>query len=212
MLDTTYQTMPDAEARYFSSPAEFRQWLRANHAKATELLVGFHKQHTGRPTLTWPESVAEALCFGWIDGVRRRVDDARYTIRFTPRKATSIWSAVNIALMETLIAEGRVQPAGLRAFERRREARSAIYAYEQRQAATLAPEMEREFRANHAAWRWFESAPAWYRRNTLWWVVSAKRPETRARRLAELIAASAEGRTIARLTRADGKARGDGSA
>jgi uncharacterized protein YdeI (YjbR/CyaY-like superfamily) len=204
--------MPDTEARYFTSPAEFRKWLRANHAKATELLVGFYKRGTGHPTLTWPESVAEALCYGWIDGVRRRVDDERYTIRFTPRKPTSIWSAVNIALMEKLIAEGRAGPAGLQAFERRREAKSAIYAYEQRQTATLEPEMEREFRANRAAWRWFESAPAWYRRNTLWWIVSAKRPETRARRLAELIAASAEGRTIARLTRADVKGRGDGSA
>ena len=202
--------MPDPV--FFSTPKEFNRWLAKNHDRETELWVGFHKVHTEKPSLTWAQSVDEALCYGWIDGVRRRVDDERYTIRFSPRKATSIWSAVNIALMETLIAEGRVRPAGLRAFERRREARTAIYAYEQRQTATLEPEMEREFRANRAAWRWFELAPAWYRRNTLWWIVSAKRPETRARRLAELIAASAEGRTVARLTRADAKARGDGSA
>jgi uncharacterized protein YdeI (YjbR/CyaY-like superfamily) len=188
-------------ASYFTGSTDFRAWLHANHATATELLVGFHKQHTGRPTLTWPESVAEALCYGWIDGVRRRVDDERYTIRFTPRQATSIWSSVNIALMETLIAEGRAQPAGVRAFERRREAKSAIYAYEQRQTAQLEPAMEREFRANRAAWRFFESMPPWYRRTALWWIVSAKRPETRARRLAELIARSAEGRKIGPLDR-----------
>jgi uncharacterized protein YdeI (YjbR/CyaY-like superfamily) len=188
-------------ATYFSSPAEFRAWLDANHATATELLVGFHKQHTGRPTLTWPESVAEALCYGWIDGVRRRVDDERYTIRFTPRQATSIWSSVNIALMETLIAEGRAQPAGVRAFERRREAKSAIYAYEQRQTAELEPAMEREFRAHRAAWRFFESTAPSYRRTVLWWIVSAKRPETRAKRLAELIARCAEGRKVGLLDR-----------
>ena len=193
--------MPNADAIYFASPAEFRKWLHANHATATELLVGFYKQGTGHPTLTWPESVAEALCYGWIDGVRRRVDDERYTIRFSPRKATSIWSAVNIALMEKLIAEGRVQPAGLRAFERRREAKSAIYAYEQRQTATLEPEMEREFRANRDAWRWFDSAAPSYRRTVLWWIVSAKRPETRAKRLAQLIARCAEGRKIGLLDR-----------
>jgi uncharacterized protein YdeI (YjbR/CyaY-like superfamily) len=188
-------------ATYFTGPAEFREWLHANHATATELLVGFHKQHTGRPTLTWPESVAEALCYGWIDGVRRRVDDERYTIRFTPRQATSIWSSVNVALMETLIAEGRARPAGVRAFERRREAKSAIYAYEQRQTAELEPAMEREFRANRAAWRFFESTAPSYRRIVLWWIVSAKRPETRAKRLAELIARCAEGRKIGLLDR-----------
>ena len=188
-------------ATYFTGSTEFRAWLDANHATATELLVGFHKRHTGRPTLTWPESVAEALCYGWIDGVRRRVDDERYTIRFTPRQATSIWSSVNIALMETLIADGRAQPAGVRAFERRREAKSAIYAYEQRQTAALEPAMEREFRANRAAWRFFESTAPSYRRTVLWWIVSAKRPETRAKRLAELIARCAEGRKVGLLDR-----------
>lgn len=193
--------MPNT-AIYFASPAEFRDWLHAHHETATELLVGFHKRGTGRPSLTWPESVAEALCVGWIDGVRRRVDDERYTIRFTPRKARSIWSAVNIALMETLRAEGRVQPAGERAFERRLEAKSAIYSYEQRNTdIRLEPALEKRFRANRAAWRWFEAAAPSYRRPALWWIISAKKPETRERRLAELIARSAAGEKIGLLAR-----------
>lgn len=186
---------------YFPSPAAFRKWLVANHAKERELLVGFHKKATGAPGMTWPESVAEALCVGWIDGVRRRVDDDRYTIRFTPRKAESTWSAVNIALMEKLIAEGRALPAGVAAFGRRKEAKSGIYAYEQRGESALDPADEKRFRANRRAWKWFESAPSWYRRNVIWRVVSAKRPDTRARRLDELIACSAEGRRIPSLDR-----------
>lgn len=189
------------EPIYFPAPADFRKWLAANHSTERELLVGFHKRATGAPSMTWPESVAEALCVGWIDGIRRRVDDDRYTIRFTPRKAASIWSAINIALMETLIAEGRVLPAGLAAFGQRKEAKSGIYAYEQREQAVLDPADERRFRANRKAWKWFESAPAWYRRNVIWRIVSAKRAETRARRLDQVIACSAEGRRIPGLDR-----------
>src|SRR5512144_1912084 len=162
------------EPRYFPTPAAFREWLVANHATERELLVGFHKKASGTPSITWPESVAEALCVGWIDGVRRRVDEERYTIRFTPRKADSTWSAVNIALMETLIAEERVLPAGVAAFARRKESRSGIYAYEQRANSALDPAEERRFRANKKAWSWFESAPTWYRRNIIWRIVSAK--------------------------------------
>ena len=200
-------TTPD-EAIYFERPADFRGWLDANHTTATELWVGFHKTGTGRPSLTWPESVEEALCVGWIDGVRRRVDDERYIIRFTPRKATSIWSAVNVALMERLIAEGRVRDAGMRAFERRSEARSSVYAYEQRGGAELDPESERRFREHPEAWVYFETRPAWYRKAAVWRVVSAKRPETREKRLVELIECSAEGRTVPSLTRATGRAPG----
>ena len=189
------------EATYFASPAEFRRWLARHHESAAELWVGFHRKDAGRPTLTWPESVAEALCVGWIDGLRKRVDETRYAIRFTPRKPGSTWSAVNVRLMETLIAEGRVLPAGLRAWERRREARTGIYSYEQRGEATFEPAMEREFRRERAAWAFWESQPPGYRRLTTWWVVSARRPETRARRLAELIESSAAGRRVRGLER-----------
>jgi uncharacterized protein YdeI (YjbR/CyaY-like superfamily) len=191
------------EPVFFATPAAFRAWLDANHATARELLVGFHRKGSGRPSITWPESVAEALCVGWIDGVRRSVDDERYTIRFSPRKAGSTWSAVNIALMERLLAEGRVREAGRRAFERRTTARSGIYAYEQdHDAVAFDAESERRFRSHRAAWAYFQARPASYRKTAIWRVMSAKRPETRARRLAELIACSAEGRTIPSLTRA----------
>jgi uncharacterized protein YdeI (YjbR/CyaY-like superfamily) len=188
------------ERTFFPGPAEFRAWLDEHHADATELLVGFHKKATGKPSMTWPESVDEALCFGWIDGIRRSVGDESYTIRFTPRTSRSTWSAVNIARARELIEEGRMRPAGLRAFEARTDDRSAIYAYEQRHAAKLDPEQEREFRAKAAAWKFFQSRPAGYRRTAIWWVVSAKREETRLRRLRTLIEDSAAGRTLRRLT------------
>ena len=186
---------------YFATPAALRAWLEAHHDSARELWVGFHKKGTGRPSITWPESVAEALCVGWIDGVRRRVDDERYAIRFTPRKPTSTWSTVNIRTMHELIAAGRVRPAGMRAFERRTAANSGVYAFEQPRPAELDPDAERQFRANPRAWEYFQSRPASYRNTALWRVASAKRAETRARRLAELIECSAEGRTIPALTR-----------
>lgn len=185
---------------FFATAAEFRGWLRAHHATERELFVGYHRKDTGTPSITWPESVAEALCVGWIDGVRRRLDDERYTIRFTPRNANSTWSAVNIALMEKLIADGHALPAGIEAFARRKEARSGIYSYEQQERATLDPADERRFRANRKAWAWFQAAPAGYRHTATWLIVSAKRPDTRQRRLDELIACSAEGRRIPSLT------------
>ena len=188
-----------AKPAFFARSAHFRTWLESNHESESELLVGFHKRDSGRESITWPESVAVALCFGWIDGVRRRVDEESYTIRFTPRKATSIWSSVNTKKMRELLADGLVHPAGMRAFERRSEEKSAIYAYENRDTAVLDAASMREFKRNKAAWKFFESCPPWYRRTAIWRVISAKRPDTRARRLAELIACSAEGRAIPTL-------------
>ncbi|HEU4556652.1 MAG TPA: YdeI/OmpD-associated family protein [Longimicrobium sp.] len=184
------------EPHFFATPEEFRAWLQASHATAGELWVGFYKVGTGRPSITWPQSVDEALSFGWIDGIRKRIDDESYVIRFTPRRTGSIWSAVNIKRMGELIAEGRVHPAGLAAFEKRRDDKSAIYSYEQKKTAELPEEYEHRFRENAAAWKFFQSQAPWYRRNTAHWVISAKKEETREKRLATLIADSAAGRRI----------------
>jgi uncharacterized protein YdeI (YjbR/CyaY-like superfamily) len=188
------------EPRFFATSAELRAWFEAHHADADELLVGYYKKGSGRPSITWPESVDEALCFGWIDGIRRRIDDERYSIRFTPRRPRSVWSAVNIKRAGELIAEGRMTPAGLAAFEARDEERSAIYSYEQLRQATLEPEQEERLRANAAAWEWFQSRPPSWRRAAAHWVTSAKRPETRERRLATLIEEAAAGRLPRALT------------
>jgi uncharacterized protein YdeI (YjbR/CyaY-like superfamily) len=197
--------MPDApEPTFFPTPADFRAWLEAHHDQDRELLVGFYKKGSGKPSITWPESVDEALCFGWIDGVRRRVDDESYTIRFTPRQARSTWSAVNIQRVQELTAQGRMHPAGRNAFAARSADNSAIYAYEQRHAATLDPAEEAQFRANPAAWAFFQAQPPSYRRTALYRVVSAKKAETRQKRLATLIDDSAQGRTIRPLTRPTG--------
>ena len=189
-------TKPPAEPMHFATPADFRRWLARHHERETELWVGFHKKATGRPSITWPEAVDEALCVGWIDGIRRSLGDDRYMIRFTPRKPTSTWSAVNQRRMAVLITEGRVQPAGRAAWEKRKAERSGTYSYENRHAAALDAESERQFRANAAAWRWFERQPAGYRKTTIWWVISAKKPETRTRRLQQLIAHSAAGELL----------------
>jgi uncharacterized protein YdeI (YjbR/CyaY-like superfamily) len=183
---------------FFDSPAAFRDWLAANHASAKEVLVGYHKVHTARPSMTWAQSVDEALCYGWIDGVRRSLGADAYTIRFTPRTATSAWSAVNLKRVPELIAEGRMTPAGLAAYERRRAEQAGIYSYENRPHA-LPPELERPFRAKKKAWAFFEAQPAGYRRTAIWWIVSAKRPETRDRRLTQLIALSAAGERLPNL-------------
>ena len=188
------------EPRYFDSPDEFRAWLEEHHATATELVVGFHKTHTGRPSMTWTQSVREALCFGWIDGIRRSLGDESYSIRFTPRKPRSIWSSRNIQHVEELIREGRITPAGLAAYEARTPERTGVYAFEQRHTARLEPEHEEEFRADPAAWEFFQAQPPSYRKTAIYWVVSAKREETRARRLAQLIEDSAAGRRLAQLT------------
>jgi uncharacterized protein YdeI (YjbR/CyaY-like superfamily) len=185
---------------FFETPAAFARWLRANHRKQSNLWVGYYKVGTGRPSITWPESVREALRFGWIDGLRKSIDDASYRIRFTPRKPTSTWSRVNVRFAEELIAQGRMEAAGLAAFEARSDRRSGIYTYEQEAGAAQA-RVERELKRNRAAWAFFQGQPPWYRRTSARWVMSAKREETRQRRLATLIADSACGRTIGPLTR-----------
>jgi uncharacterized protein YdeI (YjbR/CyaY-like superfamily) len=191
-----------SEPAFFATPADFRAWLEENHETSTELLVGFHKKGSGKPSITWPESVDEALCFGWIDGVRRSHGEDSYTIRFTPRKRRSIWSAANVKRAQELIELGLMRPAGREAFEARTERRVGVYSYEQaRDAARFDAEQEQEFRSNPAAWEWFARQPPYYRRAATWWVVSAKREETRRRRLATLIEDSAHGRTIGPLTR-----------
>jgi uncharacterized protein YdeI (YjbR/CyaY-like superfamily) len=190
---------------FFPTPAEFRAWLEEHHETETELLVGFHKTATGRPSITWPESVGQALCFGWIDGVRRRIDDHSYSIRFTPRKPRSTWSAVNVAKVKELTEAGLMWPAGIRAFERRTEDNTAIYSFERKEEAQLPGEQEQVFRDNAQAWAFFEGQAPWYRRTAIHWVVSAKREQTRERRLAQLIEDSAAGRTIGPLTRPTGK-------
>ena len=192
--------MPNMNVIFFKSPSEFRQWLEGHHASAQELQVGFYKKGTGKPSLTWAESVDEALCFGWIDGIRRRLDDESYTIRFTPRRPRSTWSAVNIKRVAELAREGRMRQAGLQAFQARTENRSVIYSYEQRSDKLDAP-YEKKFKANKAAWAFFQGQSAAYRRNACWWVVSAKKEETRLQRLETLIEDSARGRTIPPLTR-----------
>ena len=185
------------EVTTFERPEDFRRWLERHHDTEPELWVGYFKKASGRASMTWPESVDEALCFGWIDGIRKRIDDDRYMIRFTPRRVGSVWSAVNIGRVAALTAEGRMRPAGLEAFEARREDRSGIYSYEQRHEAAFPAEIEARFRAEKKAWAWFEAQPKGYRQNTIRWVMTAKREETRERRLATLIADSAAGRRIA---------------
>lgn len=189
------------DAKFFATPAEWAAWLEEHHGKRSELLVGFYKRDSGKPSMTWHESVDVALCFGWIDGVRRRIDDQSYSIRFTPRKATSIWSAVNCRRVGELKKQGLMRPAGLKAFEAREKTRSGVYSFEQ-QEVQFSPEQERRLRAAKPAWEFFEARPAWYRKAATWWVVSAKQEKTRERRLAQLIEDSENGRTLAHLTRA----------
>jgi len=173
--------------RFFASPGEFRAWLAGNHANAEELLVGFHKKGSGKPSIDWPQSVDEALCFGWIDGVRRSLGEESYTIRFTPRRAGSTWSSVNIKRVAVLKRLRRMQPAGLAAFERRSADRSAIYAYEQRASAKLDAAEIRLFKGKPDAWAFFDGLAPSYRQKALYWVTSARKPETRKARLERLI-------------------------
>ncbi len=190
---------PGAEALFFATPQDWRRWLEAHAATASEVVVGLHKRATGRPSLTWAQSVEEALCFGWIDGVRRSLGDGVYTIRFSPRRPGSHWSRVNVDLVGRLEAEGRMTDAGRAAFAARTEERTAKFAYEQRTEAVLEPQHEAMFRADRAAWAWFSAAAPYYRRTATYWVVSAKKPETRLRRLETLIECSREGRRIPQL-------------
>ena len=180
---------------FFSTPADFRRWLEQNHAKVSELWVGFHKRGSGRPSITWPESVDEALCFGWIDGVRYRIDETSYRIRFTPRRPKSIWSNVNVKRVAALKKLGRMAPAGLAAFAKADPKRAGIYAYE-RSSARLGPAYEKKLKANRKAWEFFRAQPPYYRWLGAWFVISAKKEETRQRRLATLIEHCAAGRRL----------------
>jgi uncharacterized protein YdeI (YjbR/CyaY-like superfamily) len=186
---------------FFPTPSAWRAWLEKHHAKTQELWVGFYKKSSGKPSITWPEAVDEALCFGWIDGLRKRVDEISYTIRFTPRKPTSTWSAVNIKRVGELTKMGLMRPAGVKAFGRRKSDRSAIYSYEQRKGARLTGVDEKQFRAHKNAWKFFQGQPPWYRRTASWWVISAKKEETRRKRLARLIEDSEQGRAIQQFRR-----------
>lgn len=193
---------------YFLTAAAFREWLGAHHSSVSELILGFYKKDSGRTGITYPEALDEALCFGWIDGVRRSVDAASYSIRFTPRKARSYWSRVNRAKVEALLLAGRMMPAGLAAWERRDVLPPDQYAFE-RSPAEFAPAMERVFRRNAVAWRWLSTRPAGYRRLVTHWVVSARQEATRERRLATLIECCAAGRAIpGYLGKTPGEARG----
>lgn len=182
---------------FFETPEAFRAWLTKNHATAKELLVGFYKKGSKRPSITWPESVDEALCYGWIDGVRKGIDEASYSIRFTPRKIGSIWSNVNVDRVRALA--DRMQPAGLKAFEARKEAKSGIYSHEQ-DSVELPEPYQKLLKANEQAHAFFEKQAGSYRKAAIWWVASAKKEETRQKRLGSLIAYSARGEKIPQFT------------
>ena len=184
------------ETLYFKTPAEFRAWLAKHHATATEVGVVLHRKDSGKPTMTWSDAVDQALCYGWIDSVSRRLDETGRVQRFTPRKPKSNWSAVNIKKVEQLTERGLMRPAGLAAFARRSDDRSAIYAYENRHLAQLDAAREKKFRSAKAAWEFFSRQPPSYRQLSIYRVISAKREETREKRLALLIEASAQGRRL----------------
>src|SRR5438309_695276 len=192
------------EPKFFRTPAAFRAWLQRHHGSAAELLVGFYKRDAGTPSITWPEAVDEALRFGWIDGIRRRVDERRYTIRFTPRRPGGIWSAVNIRRARALAAEGHMAAAGHKAFEARRPNRSVRYSYEQRPRRLVAPYAGMLAR-NPAARKFFLARAPGYRRAAIWWVLSAKQEKTRLKRARTLIELSARGEQIPQFLRPAGR-------
>jgi len=181
---------------FFATPAAFRSWLEGNHGTKSELLVGFYKTSSGKPSITWPESVDEALCFGWIDGVRRSLGVDAYSIRFTPRRPTSIWSAINVAKIEALRAAGKMQPAGEAAFAKRTDAKTGVYSFERDEAATFSSTQAAQLAANAKAHAWFTAQAPHYQRAATHWVISAKQEVTRDKRLAELIRWSAAGERI----------------
>jgi uncharacterized protein YdeI (YjbR/CyaY-like superfamily) len=188
---------------FFPTPADFRAWLEKNHATELELSVGFYKRDSGKPSITWPESVDAALCYGWIDGVRNSIDAVSYRIRFTPRKPTSTWSAINVKRVAELTKLGLMLPVGTKAFEARKGDKTGIYAYEQRKKAKLSPACEKQFRANKKAWAFFRSQPPWYQRTAAYRVISAKQEATRQKRLDQLIKDSEAGVAIKELRRAE---------
>ena len=178
---------------FFEKPSDFRKWLKKNFDKQQALFVGFYKKASGKPSLTWPQSVDEALCFGWIDGVRKSIDAERYFIRFTPRKPKSTWSAVNLKKIEELAKKGLMHPAGLAAFEQREESNSIIYSYE-KEPVQLAPDLEKIFKANKQAWKFFKLQGVYYQKRSTNWVMAAKQEATRKSRLEKLISMSEAGK------------------
>lgn len=174
--------------KFFKTPDAFYKWLEKNHDEKDEQWVGYYKKATGKASITWPESVEQALCFGWIDGIRKTNDEESYKIRFTPRRKNSIWSTVNMKLMDKLMKEGRVQEAGMKAYENRKEDKSSIYSFEQRpEDIKLSPEFEKLFKKNKVAWKNFQAMAPGYKKTATWWVISAKREDTRLKRLNTLI-------------------------
>jgi uncharacterized protein YdeI (YjbR/CyaY-like superfamily) len=192
----TTRQATQSKVHFFATPTAFREWLEIHHHSATELWVGFYRKATGRPSITWPESVDEALCFGWIDGVRKKIDEQSYKVRFTQRKPKSTWSAVNIGRVKALRWDGKMRPAGLVAFGKRSERNSAVYSFENRESAKLSEAEEKQFRRDPMAWEFFRTQPSGYRRLAAWWVISARKAETRQRRLQRLIAQSQSKRRI----------------
>jgi uncharacterized protein YdeI (YjbR/CyaY-like superfamily) len=190
---------------FFPTPSDFRAWLEDRHDKFRELLVGFYKKGSRKPSITWPESVDAALCFGWIDGVRKSIDESSYTIRFTPRRPTSTWSSINIKRVRELSRKGLMHPAGLKAFATRSARKSGIYAYEQRKSPRFTAQQQKQFRENKNAWEFFRSQASWYQRVCTHWVISAKREETRFKRLSLLIEHSQNRRTVPQVTPAKKK-------
>jgi uncharacterized protein YdeI (YjbR/CyaY-like superfamily) len=185
---------------FFSTPDVFRKWLERHSDSKTELLVGFYKTHCGKPSITWPQSVDEALCFGWIDGVRKRIDAESYTIRFTPRRSTSIWSNVNIKRVAVLTEQGRMMPGGLRAFQARRESKSGVYSHEKRPDKLTEPYAGMLTRSASAL-KFFSQQAPWYQRAAIWWVIGAKKEETRLKRAQTLVELSKQRQLIAHLDR-----------
>ena len=180
---------------FFSTPAEFRTWLERNHDSASELLIGFHKKASGKKSITYAEALDEALCFGWIDGVRKKLNETSYVQRFTPRKPRSIWSNINVNHVERLKKEGRMHAAGLEAYERRDPQRTGIYSFENR-PRELSPAYEKKFRANKKAWEFFQAQPTYYKNLLIFRTMSAKKEETQLRRLEQLIEVSAKGQRL----------------
>lgn len=196
---------PQPKPRFFETSAALRAWLEASHETATELFVGLYKRGSGRPSISWSQAVDEALCFGWIDGQGRSLGADAWMIRFTPRRPGSNWSKVNVAKVTQLRELGKMRPAGERVFAARSEAKTGVYSFERSEAARLTPAQEERLRANRKAAAFFHAQAPWYQRTATHWIVSAKREETRERRLSQLIADSAAGRRIGPLVRPDQK-------
>lgn len=192
--------------RFFRSGGEFREWLKNNHSKPAELWLGFFTKQSGRRGITYAEALDQALCYGWIDGIRKKIDPDSFVVRFTPRKPKSIWSNVNIGHVTRLSREGRMEPPGITAFRAKDASRTGIYSFE-RDVAALEPQMVKHFKRNREAWKYFSAQPPYYRRITSWWVISAKKEETRARRLEQLIAHSGRNERLPQFTSSQRTAR-----